>query len=164
MKHPNHKMTGLPGRKALKEEIGQWLSQQERFAVAVMDVDSFANLNHDLWHVAGDKMLVQLAELLSQAGTGKVYRTGGGEFTLVIPQVSRAEALLTVEKLRAMVASTNFALADGRNVTVTVGVAHSPYQATEAQGLLDAAAAALLDGKREMYLRREAQQASERFP
>ena len=73
MEHPNDKMTGLPGREALHEEISQRLEQQEQLAVILLDVDSLASLNYDLWHVEGDKMLVRLAELLRQSSAGPVY-------------------------------------------------------------------------------------------
>ncbi len=147
MEHPNDRMTKLPGPEALQEEIDRRMNRQEQFAIAVFDVDDFARLNHDLWHVEGDRMLVQLAQLLSQSALGSVYRTGGGEFTVLAPQVSREEALAAAEKMRALVAAADFALADGRQVTVTVGVAHAPQDSGQARALLDAAKAALFYGK-----------------
>ena len=70
MEYSNDEMTGLPGREALHEEISQRLEQQEQLAVILLDVDSLASLNYDLWHVEGDKMLVQLAGHLRQSSAG----------------------------------------------------------------------------------------------
>jgi len=156
MEHPNDEMTGLPGREALREEISQRLERQEQPAVILLDVDAFASLNHDLWHVEGDKMLLELAGLLRRLSAGPVYRTGGGEFTLVMPQTTREQALLESARICALVSAHDFALPDGRAVTVTAGVAHTPDSATEAQTLLDAAADALLRGKHKAYLRQVA--------
>ena len=160
MEYPNDKMTGLPGGAALNEELHQRLEQRQQFAVAVVDVDGLANLNYDLNHLEGDKMLVQLAELLTQANVGAVYRTGGDKFTLVMPQVTREQAVLAAEKLQTSVANYDFALSDRRAVTVTVGVAHSPFHADEAQVLLDIAAGALSHAKHEAYLLRQASRPS----
>ena len=85
-----------------------------------------------------------------------MYRTGGGEFTLVMPQATREQALLEGARICALVSAHNFGLPDGRAVTVTAGVAHAPDFAAEAQSLLDAATDAVQIGKRAAYLRREA--------
>lgn len=156
MEHPDDTMTGLPGGKALKEEIDQRLDRCEHFAVAVIDVDNLASLNYDLTHSEGDKLIIQIARLLTQAGVGTVYRTGGDEFALVMPQVTLEMALSEASRLCGFIANHNFALADGRAVTVTTGVVHSPSQATGAQVLLDSAAEALAHAKQESYLLRQA--------
>ena len=70
MEYSNDEMTGLPGREALHEEVSQRLERQERLAIILLDVGSLANLNHDLWHIEGDKVLVQLAGHLRQSSAG----------------------------------------------------------------------------------------------
>ena len=64
-----------------------------------------------------------------------------------MPQVTLEQAFLAAEKLRTLVMESDFALADGRTLRITAGVAHSPRDAKEAQALLNAADAALLSAK-----------------
>lgn len=140
-------LTGLPGRVALDKELALHLNAQEPFAVALLDVDGFHEINAICGHVQGDMLLKTLAEMLSHADAGTAYRISGDEFALVMPQVTLEQAFLAAEKLRTRVSETDFALSDGRQLKITAGVAHSPRDAKEAQALLNAADAALLSAK-----------------
>ena len=147
MERPNDALTGLPGRVAMEDELTERLGQHEPFAVALIDVDFFQEINDQRGHPAGDQTLQRLAGLLREADTGAAYRISGDEFALVIPQVTLEQAFLQAERLRGLVSGTDFGLGDGRKVTITAGVAHSPRDAKEVQALLNAADAALLSAK-----------------
>ncbi len=147
MERPNDALTGLAGRVAMEDELAQRLEQRELFAVALVDVDFFQEINDGCGHAEGDRTLQHLAALLREAGLGTAYRISGDEFALVIPQVTLEQAFLQTEKLRGLVSGSDFALSDGRTVTITAGVAHSPRDAKEVQALLNAADAALLSAK-----------------
>ena len=140
-------LTKLPARVALDQELALRLKEREPFAVALLDVDGFQEINDTLGFTEGDKALQRLAALLAGANTGTAYRISGDEFALVMPQVTLEQAFLAAEKLRTLVANSDFALADGRALKITAGVAHSPRDAKEAQALLNAADAALLSAK-----------------
>ncbi len=140
-------LTGLPRRVALDEELAGRLEQHEPFAMALLDVDDFKGINDFFGFPEGDRILQQIAGLLTEANAGTAYRISGDEFALVMPQVTLEQAFLAAEKLRTLVSESNFALADGRNVKITAGIAHSPRDAKEAQALLNAADAALLSAK-----------------
>ena len=140
-------LTGLPGRVALDKELARYFDTREPFAVALLDVDGFQEINDTLGSAEGDDALRRLAALMTEANTGSVYRVSGDEFAIVMPQVTLEQAFLAAEKLRTLVASSDFALSDGRSLKITAGVAHSPRDAKEAQALLNAADAALLSAK-----------------
>ncbi len=140
-------LTKLPARVALDQELAQRLEQREPFAVALLDVDGFKEINDFFGIPEGDRILQQIAGLLTEANAGTAYRISGDEFALVMPQVTLEQAFLAAEKLRALVLENDFALADGSQVKITAGVAHSPRDAKEAQALLNAADAALLSAK-----------------
>ena len=147
MERPSDALTGLPGRVVMEDELAERLGRQEPFAVALVDVDFFQEINDQHSHVGGDQTLQRLAGLLQEAGAGTAYRISGDEFALVIPQVTLEQAFLQVERLRGLVSGTDFGLGGGRAVTITAGVAHSPRDAKEVQALLNAADAALLSAK-----------------
>ena len=79
-------------------------------------------------------------------------RYGGEEFFLVLPQTGRAEAVEVAEKLRRAIERETFADAErqpGGRITISVGVASFPEDATELTGLVDAVDAALYASKRD---------------
>ncbi len=147
MERPNDALTGLPGRPAMEDELARLLAQREPFAVALIDVDFFKELNDQAGFPEGDRTLQRLAGLLGGAGLGTAYRISGDEFALVIPQVTLEQAFLQAERLRGLVSGTDFGWGGERAVTITAGVAHSPRDAKEVQALLNAADAALLSAK-----------------
>ena len=149
MENHSDTLTGLAGRPALMDEIALRIGQRERFAVALIDIDSCARINHDLGHQQGDEMLKRLASFFVKASLGATYRIGGDEFALVLPQVTLEQALVVTDRLRVSVSETDFGFSDGRSLKITAGLAHFPRHAREAQALIDTAADALLYGKDE---------------
>ncbi len=147
MNRPNDVLTDLPGRVVMEEELTERLGRHAPFAVALVDVDFFQEINDQSGHAEGDRTLQHLAGLLRGSGLGTAYRVSGDEFALVLPDVTLEQAFLQVERLRGAVSQSDFALGDGRRVTITAGVAHSPRDAKEVQSLLNAADAALLSAK-----------------
>ena len=77
-----------------------------------------------------------------------VARYGGEEFCLVLPQVSKADAMDVAEKLRRSIAEQSFAHAPPGGITASAGVAHLPTDASTLEAVLEAADAALYASKR----------------
>src|SRR6185436_897700 len=109
--------------------------------------------NDSSGHRAGDVVLRQLYELMSRMvrRVDTLARYGGEEFMLVLPQVPKAEACEVGEKLRRAVEAAVFphgkSQPDGR-LTISVGVANLPVDATTLERLADCADAALYASKR----------------
>ena len=147
MERPSDALTALPGRVTMEDELAERLGRCEPCTVALIDVDFFKEINDHFGFPEGDRALQRLAGLLQDSGRGRTYRISGDEFALVIPQVTLEQAFLQVERLRGLVSEADFGLGEGRKVTITAGVAHSPRDAKEVQALLNAADAALLSAK-----------------
>jgi diguanylate cyclase (GGDEF)-like protein len=77
-------LTGLCNRKSYEREMER-LQKGKRFAVVVMDVDDFKNVNDRCGHPYGDQCLNKLASLIQQAfeKIGTCYRIGGDEFCVL---------------------------------------------------------------------------------
>jgi diguanylate cyclase (GGDEF)-like protein len=141
-------LDSLPNRLALNSTLKQAIDARSSIAVAVLDIDSFLEINTDFGHSVGDRVLRVLVSLLSEAAPGSVYHLSGDEFAIVLPGQSLEQAFLRMETLRASVErSTRFELPDQRSVMVTIGVAQYPRDAKDALGLLQAADAALASAK-----------------
>ncbi len=146
-------LTGLANRRHLFRQLEQEVARAARFrtqvAVVMMDLDHFKDLNDAAGHVAGDSVLRQVAEALKGQvrRVDVVARYGGEEFCLVLPQVTKADAMEVAEKLRRSIAEQPVHGAPAGRVTASAGVAHLPTDATTLEGLLEAADAALYASK-----------------
>nr|WP_198984139.1 diguanylate cyclase [Herbaspirillum sp. ASV7] len=100
---------------ALREGIG--------FALILLDIDHFKQVNDTHGHMVGDDVLVRVAQILAAAvrGSDVVGRWGGEEFMVVAPATSLEQATWLAEQLRAHIAHADFHPA-GRK-TASFGVA-----------------------------------------
>jgi len=119
----------------------------------MIDIDHFKKLNDTAGHRAGDQTLREVADLLRGAvrKVDTLGRYGGEEFMIVLPQVSKSEAIEVAEKLRRAVDECPFphgGVQPGGRVTVSLGVANFPSDADEQDRLVDCADAALYASKR----------------
>jgi len=116
-------------------------------AVAVGDLDDFKTINDGYGHLAGDQVLAAVARVLSeQARTGdSVFRWGGDEFAILLPDTSGDEAESVCARLEATTAR-QVRRPDGRPMAITIGWAiHRP--GVDLLGLVAEADAALLARK-----------------
>ncbi len=103
-------LTGLGNRRlvnrVLQEEINRARRNSGILSVILLDVDYFKPYNDTYGHLAGDKVLQQLADVMQRAVTraGEVVaRYGGEEFILILPGADEEIALRTAERLRQLV-------------------------------------------------------------
>ena len=150
-------LTGVPNRRHLFQRMELELARAQRFgtslALLMVDVDHFKRLNDVAGHRVGDETLRRVCDVLGMRvrKVDTLARYGGEEFVLLLPQSTKAAAVDVAEKLRRAVAET-VALSQpglpGNHVTVSVGVAHFPTDATTQEELVDCADAALYCSKR----------------
>jgi diguanylate cyclase (GGDEF)-like protein len=122
-------------------------------AVFLFDIDHFKNYNDTNGHLAGDRLLQELARLVNDSvRKGDVFgRFGGEEFLLIQPETDATAALASAEKLRTLVASHAFAFAEKQPLgclSISGGVAEYPRHGVDAAGILLAADEALYRAKR----------------
>lgn len=133
-------LTGLANRRLFDERLAQALDEARWKNISVsalmVDVDYFKAYNDYYGHQAGDECLIALAKCMSgclSVVDHLVARTGGEEFSVLLPRVTLAEATQHAETLRAAV--ENLGLPHVMSnvspvVTVSVGVASfSPERA-----------------------------------
>jgi diguanylate cyclase (GGDEF)-like protein len=122
-------LTGLLGRRPLQERLAQAALQRRvgtRCAMLSVDVDYFKQINDRHGHLAGDAVLVRVAQALKAASRegDSVARTGGEEFCLLLPGADRADARRIAQRLLETVRALEHPeLPPGTVVTVSIGLA-----------------------------------------
>ncbi|MEW6686260.1 MAG: diguanylate cyclase [Candidatus Edwardsbacteria bacterium] len=132
----------------LTQEIETAKKNQTTLSLALLDIDHFKKLNDTYGHPAGDSVLKEMAEiLLKQAERqGWICRYGGEEFALILPGGISAKE--TYENIRTEIQGHRFSNI-GQPVTVSLGVAKYPEDATFKSLLIEKADQALYKAKEE---------------
>ncbi len=125
-------LTRIGNRLRMQEDLAQHWARAQRYAtpfcVALCDVDHFKMYNDSCGHQAGDEVLHAVAHTLSSCSRGgdAVYRYGGEEFLVMLPQPELSTATLAMNRLREAVEKLAIANpAVQRSVTISVGLARS---------------------------------------
>lgn len=149
-------LTGLPNRQWLLERTWTALDEAEsagtRSALVLIDLDRFRSVNDTLGHLAGDRLLLQIAERLRLAlpRDAEAARLGGDEFAVLLPV---ADSLTSAQRVaRSLVAALGSPLdLDGLTLVLeaSAGVAVYPDHALDAEGLLRRADVAMYQAKRD---------------
>ena len=125
-------MTGLYNRKEIQSQIEKKLGNihNEKFSVAMFDIDNFKQVNGTYGHQEGDAVIIALADLLNNEHASYTERLsagrwGGEEFMLLLNDTDVSSAALIADLIRQCFANTGFPVV--RTQTVSIGVT----QATE---------------------------------
>jgi diguanylate cyclase (GGDEF)-like protein len=96
--------------------------KKNSFGVIIVDIDDFKKVNDMYGHQVGDKVLIIVADTLSQTiRTGDVLaRWGGEEFVVLVPDVDKEKISFVAEKLRSAVENMN--ISEVGTITVSLGV------------------------------------------
>lgn len=149
-------LTGLPNRRFFEDQLREELARVARYggpcSVAMVDVDNFKEYNDALGHVAGDRVLRELARLLAEntRETDVAARFGGEEFALILVQTPIEKAWDVVERLRRNVERHAFPNEDvlpGGRLTISAGVATASEKAVPPEELVEKADEALYAAK-----------------
>ncbi len=136
----------------LEEEIGRARRYKRPVSFLMIDVDNLKAYNDTQGHQRGDVVLSQVASIVD-SGTremDKVFRYGGDEFCVILPETDTDEALVVAEKVRRSVDEFHFAgeeTAGQSGITISVGVATFPKDCEGASSLVQKADLALYAAK-----------------
>jgi len=127
-------LTGLYNRRyfysAMSEYIEDAKENGEKFAVAMIDIDHFKNINDSYGHDIGDKVIVTLADILRSSTSPRdiVSRFGGEEFCVVLKNINRYSAEDILRRIHTEVAQYSLQIDKESVITFTVSIGAVLYQ------------------------------------
>ncbi|HTL47232.1 MAG TPA: diguanylate cyclase [Verrucomicrobiae bacterium] len=145
----------------LDAEISRSLRRGYLFCLLFIDIDRFKAFNDTQGHSQGNLLLKEFAKILRpEMGEGPkvdfsirrsdiAVRMGGDEFVLILPETNRAGAMTCAERMRKAVEHQLYHLgSDDIRITVSIGIAEFPSDATKKEDLIERADQALYKAKR----------------
>lgn len=139
-------LTGLANRRFLEIQLGKCFDAARRYgemiAVIMADIDHFKAYNDSRGHPEGDRLLMQVAAILSRGtrDADYVFRYGGEEFLLLLPWTDTAAACATAERLRKTVE-------EEMGITISLGVVACQQGMMDKESLIQMADEALYRAK-----------------
>jgi diguanylate cyclase (GGDEF)-like protein len=127
-------LTGAFNRRHMDRKLAEIASPGSRKAgsatILLIDIDHFKRINDRLGHAGGDEVLKRIVGLIQEntRKTDQLFRMGGEEFLLLLPETDEAETLVVAENLRKLVERASL---EGEAATVTISVGVSKRGANE---------------------------------
>lgn len=147
-------LTGVGNYRALHERLVAEIARHQRhrreFALVLLDLDGFKEINERYGHLEGDRLLAEIGSSLRKEvrGGDSVFRQGGDEFAVIVPEVNAEEAGEVAKRLRGRVSHRGFGSDEMRPVTAATGYAMFPADGRTPEELLGVADSDLFAAKR----------------
>jgi len=125
-------LTGLFNRRYFNIRLGEEHQRLKRsggmFSLAMLDIDDFKLVNDIEGHLSGDRILKEIALVMSRSirGNDILARYGGEEFAVIMPQTSEATAFRVAERIRSEIGNirqSKTGKSPGRKITASIGIA-----------------------------------------
>ena len=120
-------LTNTKNRRFLMEALDNETKRSERYgsnlSTIFIDIDHFKKVNDDFGHLVGDKVLIQVAKIMSEKlrSCDQLCRYGGEEFVILLPESDLACAKLIADRILSAIRSTVIPELD-KSVTVSAGI------------------------------------------
>jgi diguanylate cyclase (GGDEF)-like protein len=151
-------LTGLKNRRRFEEDLRTEMARADReglpVAVLLLDLDNLKEINDSLGHSAGDRMIVEVTEVLDSRmrETDVLARIGGDEFAVALPRCDATEATIVAEAIATAIREHTWNDGEQR-ATASIGIAvfmsKSGTTFAELLAQADAALYAAKDGGRD---------------
>lgn len=150
-------LTGIYNRRYFNQRFEREILRAKRYkrklSVVMLDIDHFKTYNDTHGHLMGDEVLVKFTQIIDSIvrKADILARYGGEEFVILLPEIDKNRAIQAAEKFRKAIEKNHFTGEEnqpGGSLTLSLGTATYPEDATDAKSLLALADKALYTAKR----------------
>jgi diguanylate cyclase (GGDEF)-like protein len=147
-------LTGAMNRRALEDAAQREAARSMRaghlFSMIMLDIDNFKHVNDTSGHAAGDRVLQAIVREIKNILRihDLIARTGGEEFTLLLPDTAGSEALVVAERVRKTIEALEEPF-EGSILKITLSLGVSQFDMTNGgwEGMMRRADLAMYDAK-----------------
>ncbi len=145
----NDPLTELPNRHGLERYFKDEFFGVNSGAVFFVDLDRFKSINDTLGHDVGDLLLQEVADRLRKCVSlkGKVFRLGGDEFLIALPDCGIDDAQEAAQHILLEIKKSYSVEGNELYVTASIGISMAPVHGTDRSALMKAADTALYTSK-----------------
>ena len=146
-------LTNLPNRFCIQDKLNQFILDAKHnkttFAVLMMDLDRFKDINDTLGHDCGDQLLIELSLRLREILRPRdlVGRLGGDEFAVLLPETDEAGARIVSEKVLHILEPAFTIQNMGFTIGASLGIAMFPDHGDTSSAILKSADIAMYHAK-----------------
>ncbi len=146
-------LTDLPNQVSLSRMLERSFQNGDNGGLLRIDIDRFRRVNDDFGHRAGDQLLVAVSGVLRSAVNDRdanVYRCGGDQFAVLIPQASKADLVLLADEILHALRQFRPGVAGSPGpiqISASIGIAMYPSGQDDVTTLLDNAEHAVNEAK-----------------
>jgi len=126
-------LTGTYNRRYFFSVLEQAIDEKKykNFGLIIVDVDYFKKYNDTNGHMAGDNSLKKITETIQNTiqNTGKLFRYGGEEFAVILPDKTKTECITISEDMRKSIENEKFSgeeMLPNKNLTISLGIGAYP--------------------------------------
>jgi diguanylate cyclase (GGDEF)-like protein len=146
-------LTKTLNRRALKKYLSNVCNKQNfkhELHLLIIDLDDFKLINDKYGHIAGDKILIFISNMLKHTlrDGDKIFRYGGEEFIIVLNRINKEQCEIITKRLVDKISSNNL-LYKGESIKVTVSIGSTTFKVGDTpESLIHRADEALYEAKR----------------
>ncbi len=148
-------LTGLRNRRSFERTLQEFFKDFKRygypFSLIMLDLDNFKSINDTYGHLVGDRVLREIGTILKSYLRAKDIpaRTGGEEFTIILPGIRKEDALKVAERLRRVLENHLIDVGGKKvNVTASFGVVDAGEGFSDIEDMLREVDRRLYEAKR----------------
>ncbi len=150
-------LTNLPNRRSFENDLGKYRNISLRYnrplSLLLIDIDDFKAVNDVHGHQAGDIVLKKVATIMKHSvrESDTVYRYGGEEFAVLLPETDKTSAKEVAKKILGNISKEPFWIGDSTSlyITVSIGIAGFPEDTVFPEQLVSIADVSLYKAKKE---------------
>lgn len=138
-------LTGAYSRATLEQRLREEIDRSQRygipFSMILLDLDHYKSVNDAFGHLRGDQVLAELVARLRNMirKSDIIYRYGGDEFLVLLPNTAKTQASLLAQRLLEEVRDRPFGDRPPLSLSISLGVSSCPEEANTPEALFEKA-------------------------